>query len=253
MEKLCIDARGFSVEKKMRVQDAFFKLGIKWAGGCAHQHLDYADQYGNVYSDGNAIDKLMWGHGDMTEQQREYAITYPELMRKAGMDESDTDECPYLQPGDYTTREEIKAYAEREGIELKEAYQHICNAFVAAGADEGDGVQFWDCPLDSLGWHGKHGVLYYTEHPEFTRHLTPDQILSASKQEDLQSEKQPGEVAPKQIGELTVRVGLSTDLQETIRSYLWMLDSVKDEDARNIIKEQLADLTNIQFKEYNND
>lgn len=93
MEKLCIDVRGFSVEKKMRVQDAFFELGCKWANTHAYLHLG-ADWYGNVYPWGNTSGGFMVGGVNMSEQQREYAITYPELMRKAGMDESDPDALP---------------------------------------------------------------------------------------------------------------------------------------------------------------
>lgn len=162
-----------------------------------------------------------------------------------------------LQPGDYTTREGIKAYAKRVGLSCEQVYLRICDAFIAGGAPFGEGLGYTvSSSLNKYGWSADTGGIHFGDSDDtgdFTRHLTPDQILSAGKQEDLQSEKQADEVAPKQIGELTLGVGLSADLQETIRSYLWMLDSVKDEDARNIIKEQLADLTNIQFKEYNND
>lgn len=90
MEKLCIDVRGFSDEKKRRVQDAFFELGYGWDDGCTYQYLG-AGRYGNVYRDGDASGTLLNGYVDMSEQQREYAITYAELMCKAGMDESDPD------------------------------------------------------------------------------------------------------------------------------------------------------------------
>lgn len=146
MEKLCIDVRGFSEEKKKRVQDAFFKLGLKWPGGCMYKWFG-ADRYGNVYEDGNAMGDLRFGHGDMSEQQRKYAITYPELMRKAGMDESDPD-VDYEVP-----KSEMPVF-------------------------------------------------------EYTR-----------------------------------------DIQEVIESYLHLLDLVDDEKAREVIFTQLADLTDLQFKQ----
>lgn len=99
-----------------------------------------------------------------------------------------------LQPGDYTTREEIEAYAEREVIDLEQAYMRICDAFVAGGADIGEGVEYTRRNLTNYGWCGdkrfKYNSIYFDYETEpFTRHLTPEQILNAGKQEGLQSEK----------------------------------------------------------------
>lgn len=157
-----------------------------------------------------------------------------------------------LQHGDYTTREEIKAYAEREDIELMEAYQRICDAFMASGADKGEGMAYWTEPLDSYGWAERSGIYFYDlPNDVFTRHLTPDQILTAGKQEDLQSEKQADEVAPKQIGELTLGVEITTDLQSVISDYLHMLDMTDDKKARGLIENQLVDLMDLQYQRFN--
>lgn len=91
MEKLCIDVRGFSVEKKKRVQDAFFELGYKWVTGGQERRGLKSGRYGNVYPDGESETGLVHGDGDMSCAQIAHSITYPEIMRKAGMDESDPD------------------------------------------------------------------------------------------------------------------------------------------------------------------
>lgn len=179
MEKLCIDVRGFSDEKKKRVQDAFFELGIKWADGCVYQYLG-ADQYGNVYPGGDAaIGQLMWCRGATIEQQLKHAITYTDLMRKAGLDESD-----------------------------------------------------------------------------------PDVIISTPTAEDLERAiarfdamaGEPDEKAvPKQVGELTVGLNVErvSDLQTIISDYMHLLDSIKDPYARGVIKSQITDLTDLQYKQLN--
>lgn len=162
-----------------------------------------------------------------------------------------------LQPGDYTTREEIEAYAERAGITWQQVYLRICDAFVVAGAPFGEGVGYTASSLSGYGWSATKGLYFGSlanDDDALTRHLTPEQILSAGKQGDLQSEKQADKVAPKQIGELTVGVRLTNcprDLQSVINHYLCLLDSLTDEQARDIIKSQLTDLTDLQYKQLN--
>lgn len=90
MEKLCIDVRGFSEEKKKRVQDAFFALGIEWAGDKGYANL-HAGRYGNVYRDGERGKYLMFGNRDISEAQKPHEVTYTQLMQKAGLPIDDPD------------------------------------------------------------------------------------------------------------------------------------------------------------------
>ena len=39
------------------------------------------------------------------------------------------------------------------------------------------------------------------------------------------------------------------DIQATINDYLWLLNSITNEEAREIIKQQITDLTDLQFKQ----
>lgn len=115
-----------------------------------------------------------------------------------------------LQPGDYTTREEIEDYAKRADITRKEAYQIIRDAIVAGGACS-HSVHADDLMSgDFLGWDIRDGKVYgwvgltSGNAVIFTRHLTPEQILSAGKQEDVQSEKQATNPEAKKIAEMIV-------------------------------------------------
>ena len=110
MEKLCIDVKGFSEEKKKRVQDAFFELGFEWyTFGKSHRFL-HANKYTNI--DLLVADRyLMHSSGTISHGESEFEITYPELMRKAGMDESDPDELnERKESSDHDIQEIIESY-----------------------------------------------------------------------------------------------------------------------------------------------
>ena len=142
MEKLCIDVRGFSEEKKKRVQDAFFELGEGWILG-GKNHKCYNSDVENYSLEDNGV---LYRDSTLIPN-----ITYPELMRKAGLDESDPDAV--------------------SNIEL------------------------------ALG-------------------------------QEVQAE-----------------LGFVRDIQATINDYLWLLNSITNEEAREIIKQQIIDLTDLQFKQ----
>lgn len=73
-------------------------------------------------------------------------------------------------------------------------------------------------------------------------HPTPQQTLNAIKQEDVQSEKQ--------YGELTAKVELATVLQATIHDYIYLLGKTDDKEARKIIEKQLVDLMNLEYQRF---
>lgn len=90
MKGYVIDVRGFSEEKKKRVQDAFFELGLRWSRKSGYKHLD-ADTYGNVFPKGATTNLLM--HDECVHKiERPYEITYEELMRESGININPEDE-----------------------------------------------------------------------------------------------------------------------------------------------------------------
>lgn len=83
MQEITIDVRGFSDEKKKRVQDAFFRLGIRWfLQGDSHQCLwGSVEVYTNKDTEGEVGRCIMWS----TIKDRAPTHTYSELMLLAGM------------------------------------------------------------------------------------------------------------------------------------------------------------------------
>lgn len=80
-EEITIDVRGFSREKKKRVQDAFFKLGICWPFRMGYEELDKC-MYTNTCASGNISAYLMYSE---SQQNRTPTHSYEQLMEIAGM------------------------------------------------------------------------------------------------------------------------------------------------------------------------
>lgn len=82
--EITIDIEGFSEEKKKRVQDAYFKMGIDWSGeGTTYQELDRI-MYTNTYQDGDVRNHLMYVS---FPRGRTATHTYEQLMELAGMND----------------------------------------------------------------------------------------------------------------------------------------------------------------------
>lgn len=87
MKGYAIDVRGFSENKKKRVQDAFSKLGIKYETDFKVQ-LAKVRKFTNVPSTfGEIKNYLMCGIDPISVKQKPYEITYEQLMEEANMKE----------------------------------------------------------------------------------------------------------------------------------------------------------------------
>ena len=86
--KLAIDVRGFSEEKKKRVQDAFRALGVK-----VDDRLNLDATIYSTVDDGGEVEKFLMyrRYGRLNKNQLPHATTYKRLMELAGMDTSDPD------------------------------------------------------------------------------------------------------------------------------------------------------------------
>lgn len=86
--KISINCEGFLKEKKALIQEAFFNLGLTWAGisGDSIQYL-HEDRYTNTFSNGTISSSRL-----MVDVTREVAThTFSELMILAGMEENITE------------------------------------------------------------------------------------------------------------------------------------------------------------------
>lgn len=87
-----IDVSNFPEDKKKKVQDAFFKLGIKWKGlENDEYHQLNRDIYTNINCGGLITNGLMWSHF-MDELDKLHEVSYEELLKDAGMLEEEEKE-----------------------------------------------------------------------------------------------------------------------------------------------------------------
>ena len=102
MKGYVIDVRGFSKEKKNKVQDALIQLG------CAEKiSTTDVDRYTNVDTYGDVSEYIMHGKGSMSKEQEPYEITYEKLMKEAGMNIEPEQEVTIT----ITYRELLRAWA----------------------------------------------------------------------------------------------------------------------------------------------
>ena len=102
-KKISINVKGFSIEKKKRVQDAFFMLGYSWVYSTSeYRYLETSDKgrdiigYTNTSSYGQVYDRLMYAESSLDSSFG--LVSYDELMEMAGMNE-DKDLTELLKDG----------------------------------------------------------------------------------------------------------------------------------------------------------
>lgn len=104
--RIFIDVSEFDIEKKKRVQDAFFKLGYEWLES-GYQYLDrhvYTTIKVEGYTNGSSL--FLSLYNIPSPDQQPYVKTYNELMEIAGMSE--------FKEGVEITAEEAQKRLQRE-------------------------------------------------------------------------------------------------------------------------------------------